>query len=155
MTIYLNTEAVQDALRVPKMVWKQRDGWPDGYKQTTNDTKPLYKSFFIGKYRILVYSGDADVGLPLRYSEDWVHKLGLAVKEPWRPWTLDGARQTAGFVSRCAADNWSEVSAGAFIPSCPQNKDEFYGMRALKKAITNGGQGRRAVLMVAIPSNTV
>ena len=41
--------------------------------------------------RVLIYSGDLDAQVPHGGTEAWTRGLGYAVKETWRPWSVDGA----------------------------------------------------------------
>ena len=40
---------------------------------------------------MLIYSGDLDAQVPHGGTEAWTRGLGYAVKETWRPWSVDGA----------------------------------------------------------------
>lgn len=46
--------------------------------------------------RALVYSGDADMCVPVTGSEAWTSRLGYPVSAPWAPWLVDDD-QVAGF----------------------------------------------------------
>eukprot|EP01012_Entosiphon_sulcatum_P026301 TRINITY_DN31722_c0_g1_i1.p1 TRINITY_DN31722_c0_g1~~TRINITY_DN31722_c0_g1_i1.p1 ORF type:complete len:479 (+),score=41.74 TRINITY_DN31722_c0_g1_i1:44-1480(+) len=99
LNAYLNNKLVQDAIHMPHITWFQRDGWDEGYKSTEPDLTQKYLQF-IKKYRVLIYSGDTDPGVPWLGTELWTSSLNLPVAEAWRAWTIDGATQVGGFIVR-------------------------------------------------------
>jgi hypothetical protein len=44
-------------------------------------------------------------------AQNWSRHLGVPEVSRWRPWTLDGRQETAGYVTRCARRR--RVEAGA------------------------------------------
>ena len=69
-----------------------------------DDLRPLYNTL-AQKYRLVIYSGDADQCVPYYGSEEWTYALGFNVTEPWRAWdagTLVNAsdRLVAGYVTK-------------------------------------------------------
>jgi carboxypeptidase C (cathepsin A) len=72
-----------------------------------NDDRASYWIYeeLLGKYRVLVYSGDADGAVPITGTLNWIEKLrtskGLSVVRPWSPWSYPGLfndKQVGGFV---------------------------------------------------------
>jgi len=53
-------------------------------------------------FRTLIYAGASDIVLGTVATLSWLEPLGkeLEIKEPWRPWTLDGNKQTVGHCRR-------------------------------------------------------
>ena len=56
------------------------------YHSTVDDLRPVYKRL-AQKYRLIIYSGDADACVPYYASETWTRELGFEETAPWRPWT--------------------------------------------------------------------
>merc|ERR1711870_177285 len=50
------------------------------------DLRPLYAKL-AQRYRLLIFSGDADGCVPHTGTEEWTYSLGFDVSEPWRPWS--------------------------------------------------------------------
>ena len=49
-------------------------------------------------------NGDTDPGINSFVSQNWTSSLGFDEEEEWRPWTLDGKEEVAGYVTRYAGD---------------------------------------------------
>lgn len=64
------------------------------------DLRPLYKTL-ASKYRMMIYSGDADGCVPHTGTEEWTAELGYPITEDWRPWLTDahGGNSSAGAVT--------------------------------------------------------
>ena len=58
------------------------------------DLRPLYKTL-AKKYRLMIWSGDADGCVPHVGTEEWTAALGYPVKEEWRPWLTDSKGENA------------------------------------------------------------
>ena len=71
------------------------DGDWSKYHSTQTDEIPYYKEW-AKKYRILIYYGDVDAGVPYNGGEEWTTNLGYPILESWRPWTLNGEELMAG-----------------------------------------------------------
>eukprot|EP01084_Bolivina_argentea_P142198 249808_1 len=85
--IYLNQPQVKTAVHIPlNITWQWQDGNWNKYKVTQHDLTPYYKQW-VKKYRILIYFGDTDAGVPYNGGEEWTNNLGYPVQEAWRPWT--------------------------------------------------------------------
>ena len=85
--IYLNQDEVKEAAHIPlNITWQWQDGNWDKYKSTQTDLTPYYKEW-VKKYRILIYFGDTDAGVPYNGGEEWTMNLGYPVAESWRAWT--------------------------------------------------------------------
>ena len=68
--------------------------------------------------RAMVYNGDTDPSINSFASQNWTSHLGLAEKEGWRPWTLDGCQQMGGYLTAYEGD-FSFVTirgAGHMVP---------------------------------------
>jgi len=123
--VYLNNAEVKKALHVPDIPW----GWQDGdwakYKSTQTDESGFYKEA-VKKYRVLIYYGDVDGGVPYNGGEEWTTELGYPVKEAWRPWTVDGKEQMAGYVQVFDAQgkNFTYVTVRGAGHMVPQYKPE-------------------------------
>merc|ERR1712113_389162 len=62
------------------------------------DLRPLYAKL-AEKYRLLIYSGDADGCVPHTGTEEWTYDLGFDIAEPWRPWKNSPADSDVEMVS--------------------------------------------------------
>ena len=73
-----------------------------------DDLRPLYKQL-AQKYRLLIYSGDADGCVPYVGTQEWTEQLGFEQIEAWRPWLAGTAANaskrdvTAGYVTTYSA----------------------------------------------------
>lgn len=59
----------------------------------------LYPMLIKSKLRILIYSGDTDMVVPLTGTIKWIQQLNLKVISPYRPWSIRGSKEVAGFVT--------------------------------------------------------
>uniref|UniRef100_A0A0G4HAN5 Carboxypeptidase n=1 Tax=Chromera velia CCMP2878 TaxID=1169474 RepID=A0A0G4HAN5_9ALVE len=96
---WIHREDVKSALHV-KGSWVEHDGWPEHYKSTKDDVRPIYKELMKAGVRVLIFFGDADPGVPFNGGEFWTSNAGLTESEGWRAWTVDGERQVGGYVTR-------------------------------------------------------
>lgn len=70
-------------------------------------SRPLYKTL-AQKYRVLIFSGDADACVPFTGSAEWTAGLGFPVDRDWEPWlapisTAEGAYLCTTSVSTSVA----------------------------------------------------
>mmetsp|Transcript_27823 Transcript_27823/g.77830 ORF Transcript_27823/g.77830 Transcript_27823/m.77830 type:complete len:440 (+) Transcript_27823:44-1363(+) len=97
---YLNRADVQAALHARPTQWVSCAGADDGLLYNTSDPNmvPFYTPLFDAAKRVLIFSGDVDVGTcPFVYSQLCLADMKLTSERPWRPWLMDAAR-TAGYV---------------------------------------------------------
>lgn len=70
--------------------------------------------------RALIYSGDADLAVPITGSEAWTHDLGLKKRSAWAPWYVanaEGPRQVAGYAVHYEGLAFATVKgAGHMVP---------------------------------------
>jgi carboxypeptidase C (cathepsin A) len=100
MNAYLADPSVRAAIHV------RSDNPGQRYTKTATNLLPLYKTL-VQKYRVLIYSGDADACVPYYGTEEWTQGLGFPVTEDWRPWTSQfnsGFSGTAGYVTKFTND---------------------------------------------------
>eukprot|EP01083_Nonionella_stella_P059754 156426_1 len=123
--IYLNNPEVKKALHVPDIPWRWQDGAWSKYHSTQTDESEYYKEW-AKKYRILIYYGDVDAGVPYTGGEEWTTNLGYPTVEAWRPWTLDGKESMAGYVQIFDAEgnNFTYVTVRGAGHMVPQYKPE-------------------------------
>ena len=110
---YLSTPAVHKSLHLPPNARfvNADNGKGLDYKATIKNLIPLHKKVAEETdLRVLIYNGDTDPGLNSFFGEWWVNSLGLKVSEQWRPWTLDGGTEVAGYVPKFS----STSSKGSF-----------------------------------------
>jgi len=113
MDTYLAQPSVIAALHV-------QTGGRQVYTKTAQNLLPLYKQL-VTKFRVLIYSGDADSCVPYYGTEEWTYALGYNVTQAWRPWTCQyqtGHLGTAGYVTAFQS-NWHFLTvkgAGHMVP---------------------------------------
>jgi len=74
MSQYLRDPTVRAAIHV------RSDNPGQRYTKTATNLLPLYKTL-VQKYRVLIYSGDADACVPYYGTEEWTQGLGFPVTE--------------------------------------------------------------------------
>jgi len=113
LDLWANSPVVKEALHVSRnasffnvAVSAGPAGLGITYNQTEPDLRPFYKDVVDSRaLRILIYNGDTDAsGNGARFGENWTSSLGLRVNQPWRPWTLSGQEDMAGYVTRYEGD---------------------------------------------------
>jgi len=94
MSLYLKNKEVRKAIHV------NQEGHMK-YKLTCGDLRPLYKKLF-QKYRILIFSGDADACVPHWGTERWTREMNFDLTYDWHLWDSvsmeKNLRVTAGYV---------------------------------------------------------
>jgi len=65
------------------------------YTHDTGTMVSYHKKFTALGYRVLIYSGDHDLCIPLPGTEAWVRSIGYQVVDRWRPWYFGD--QVAGY----------------------------------------------------------
>lgn len=89
------------------------------YHSTEPDLTDFYKHVAQEtSLRVLIYNGDTDPGLNSFRGENFTRGVGLAEKEGWRPWTVDGKKRMGGFVTRYEGnfDYLTIRGAGHMVP---------------------------------------
>jgi carboxypeptidase C (cathepsin A) len=116
MNKWLADPAVPAAIHVQK-------GAGQSYTKTVADLRPTYASL-LNKYRITIYSGDADACVPFWGSEEWTSQLGFPVAQAWHPWNAkanNGHTVCAGYATRYNAPNQFQYvtikGAGHMVPT--------------------------------------
>ena len=94
---YLSLPAVQQLIHVTDANLTEWGSQDFHYTRTEPNLLTKLPAMF-AKYRVLIYSGDADAQIPTLGTERWVTGLGLPALagKGWRPWRVDG--NTAGYV---------------------------------------------------------
>jgi carboxypeptidase C (cathepsin A) len=116
MNVWLQDPAVPGALHVIH-------GAGQKYNKTATDLRPLYKTL-LTKYRITIYSGDADACVPFWGSEEWTSGLGYTVTNAWHPWNAratNGHTICAGYATQYQTPNPFQFvtikGAGHMVPT--------------------------------------
>jgi len=106
MSKWLSLNATREALHtVPGANFFSGDnGVGFNYTLTEKDVRPLYKhAFQDSKLKVLVYNGDTDPGINSFVTQDiytdYLANESIPVTQPWRPWTLAGGANVAGYVT--------------------------------------------------------
>jgi len=122
---YLNNPEVKKAINVPDIPWTWQDGDWKKYHSTQTDESSYYKEW-VKKYRVLIYYGDVDGGVPFNGGEEWTTQLGYPVLEEWKPWTLDAKESMAGYVQifNANGNNFTYVTVRGAGHMVPQYKPE-------------------------------
>jgi len=98
---YLNDAGVRKAIHVDQVNLSSWTVCPGlNYNNNLVSLLPTYPAL-INKYRVLIYSGDADACVPYNGSEEWTRKLGVPVVNPWTGYqvTSGGSTHVAGYVT--------------------------------------------------------
>ena len=53
---------------------------------TASDLRPLYSKLMEKGYKLVIYSGDADMCVPYSFSSWWTKGLGFPVADDWHAW---------------------------------------------------------------------
>jgi len=87
VSTYLNRKDVKTAIHASSSIhWKECGG--PNYDFGHDSMIPLYTKFMDQtRWKILVYSGDADTILNFISTEQWIFSMAMSVKQGWRAWT--------------------------------------------------------------------
>jgi len=114
---WLNQDSVRTALHAISVATQEWMICSDQIEYTNvyNTVIPIHKQLLENGYRILVYSGDADMCVPNTGSEAWTDSLDLPLVEEWRPWML--YQQVAGYVREYKGLTYATIKgAGHMVP---------------------------------------
>ena len=125
MGAWLGSPSVQSALHVKK-------GGRMHYNSNIGDLRPVYEEL-VGKYKMLIYSGNVDSCVPTWGSEFWTRELGEphGVQTPWHPWTSSSASPgssksvLAGYAITYGINNFTFVTVKGAGHEVPRYKPEF------------------------------
>lgn len=65
------------------------------YTEDVPSSIPYHFNHTTSGYRVLVFSGDHDPGVPFLGTQRWVRSFNFSIVDDWRAWHVDG--QSAGF----------------------------------------------------------
>ncbi|KAM0887648.1 hypothetical protein ACQ4PT_028902 [Festuca glaucescens] len=95
--IWANEQVTRDALQIKEGTigeWiRCINGLP--YTEDVPSSIPYHFNHSTRGYRVLVFSGDHDPGVPFLGTQRWVRSLNFSIVDDWRAWHVDG--QSAGF----------------------------------------------------------
>jgi len=122
---FLRHPDVRAAMHVPlnSNFFSGDNGVGFDYTLSEADVRPIHLYVLRNTdMRVMVYNGDTDPGINSfvtqgKFVEYW-REEGVARTRRWRPWTLDGKRQLAGYVVEYEG-NWSYVTvrgSGHMVP---------------------------------------
>ncbi|KAK0581774.1 hypothetical protein LWI29_017781 [Acer saccharum] len=102
--IWANDKAVQEALHVHEgsiSSWQYcNDTLHNSYNHEVTSVVEYYRNFSeAAKLRVLLYSGDCDMDIPLIGTQQWIMSLNLTLNESWRVWSVD-EDQVAGYTTK-------------------------------------------------------
>jgi len=107
MAIWVNLTSVRVALNVPTNSYFFSGDNGDGFNYTLTepDLRPFYGSLIknsTNKLRILIYNGDTDPGINSFITQDiftdYLKKINVPQISTWKPWTIDGKANIAGYL---------------------------------------------------------
>ncbi|CAM0951732.1 unnamed protein product [Alopecurus aequalis] len=112
---YLNDPDIQKALHARATKWSPCT--PLHWNDSPVSMVPTLKWLMEQKLRVWLFSGDFDSMCPLSATRYTIHDLGLAVTEPWRPWTAN--TEVGGYVQGYTGELVfaSVRGAGHMVPS--------------------------------------
>lgn len=145
---WVDDPKVRRALNVPQVsvFYAADNGVGFKYDFTEKDLTPFYRKLVQEKkIRVMIYSGDADVSVNTFASQNWTSKMGFKETEAWRPWTVDGRRAVAGYVTRYEKGLFDFVTIRGSGHMTPEFKpkasfemlQQFLKNRPLKKYVEN------------------
>ena len=83
---YLNKIEVKKALHVKESInWESCSELYYYYDQE-NEGSIIYYPYLLGKIKILIYSGDTDIIVPINGSLNWIRNLKLKIIDKWQSW---------------------------------------------------------------------
>ncbi|XP_037459938.1 serine carboxypeptidase-like 2 isoform X1 [Triticum dicoccoides] len=95
--IWANENVTRDALRIKQGTigeWVRCiTGLP--YTGDLPSSIPYHLNLSTRGYRVLVFSGDHDPGVPFLGTYEWIRSLNFSIVDDWRAWHVDG--QSGGF----------------------------------------------------------
>ncbi|KAM0893841.1 hypothetical protein ACQ4PT_024871 [Festuca glaucescens] len=95
--IWANEQVTRDALQIKEGTigeWiRCINGLP--YTEDVPSSIPYHFNHSTRGYRVLVFSGDHDPGVPFLGTQRWVRSFNFSIVDDWRAWHVDG--QSAGF----------------------------------------------------------
>nr|GMC89603.1 serine carboxypeptidase-like 13 [Ipomoea batatas] len=74
------------------------------YIYNVQSTVDYHRSFTNKSYRVLIYSGDHDMGIPHIGTEEWIESLKVGVVDDWRPWFVED--QVAGYTKKYSQNEY-------------------------------------------------
>ncbi|XP_031126063.1 serine carboxypeptidase-like 17 [Ipomoea triloba] len=103
---WANNKAVQKALHVREGTITTWDRCNDqiSYIYNVQSTVDYHRSFTNKSYRVLIYSGDHDMGIPHIGTEEWIESLKVGVVDEWRPWFVED--QVAGYTKKYSQNEY-------------------------------------------------
>nr|GMC78478.1 serine carboxypeptidase-like 18 [Ipomoea batatas] len=76
----------------------------EAYVYNVQGTLDYHRSFTNKSCRVLIYSGDHDMGVPHVSTEEWIESLKVRVEDEWRPWFVED--QIAGYTMKYSQEEY-------------------------------------------------
>jgi len=114
---WINQDSVRTALNAISVSQQQWMICSDliNYTSIYTTVIPIHQELLQNGYRILIYSGDADMCVPNTGSEAWTDSLNLPLVDDWRPWFLNN--QVGGYVRSYQGLTYATIKgAGHMVP---------------------------------------
>ena len=97
ITAYLNNKEVKKALHVNEnLKWEMCNSFHYQYYDQKNKGSIIYYPDLLNKIKILIFSGDSDIMVPINGSLNWIRNLKLDIIDKWQSWkgkNLDGSEE--------------------------------------------------------------
>ena len=97
ITAYLNNKEVKKALHVNEnLKWEMCNSFLYQYYDQKNKGSIIYYPDLLNKIKILIFSGDSDIMVPINGSLNWIRNLKLDIIDKWQSWkgkNLDGSEE--------------------------------------------------------------
>ena len=97
ITAYLNNKEVKKALHINEnLKWEMCNTFLYQYYDQKNKGSIIYYPDLLNKIKILIFSGDSDIMVPINGSLNWIRNLKLDIIDKWQSWkgkNLDGSEE--------------------------------------------------------------
>ena len=97
ITAYLNNKEVKKALHINEnLKWEMCNTFLYQYYDQKNKGSIIYYPDLLNKIKILIFSGDSDIMVPINGSLNWIRNLKLEIIDKWQSWkgkNLDGSEE--------------------------------------------------------------
>lgn len=127
---YFNRKDVQQALNIDSNFngkWSMCSmDITNSYTKAERASKWIYPEL-MGKYRIMIYSGDSDIVVGFPGTMKWIKSLELSITENWRQWrTSRSPKQVAGYVERYEGLDLVTIRNGGHMVPTWAPEEGFY-----------------------------
>lgn len=134
ITKFFNDKQVQDAFHVVNIKYEIcNDVINRSYKWNDKFSFYLYPKLIKSGIKLLKYSGDTDMAVPFTGTIRWIDALNLNVESQYRPWSVSGSKEVAGFVIKYEGLTFATIKGtGHMVPQW-KRKESFHFFNSFLK----------------------